>query len=82
MAFERSQERAGQEGSWVIGRGKNRGCPRTGLAFGGDWHVKAGKGEGGKVKVEARAGFVSQAGEVWCCAPWETWAARQVGDGA
>ena len=76
MAYERSQERAGQEGSWVIWKEENRGCPGSGLAFGGDWSMRAGKGEGGKMKVEARAGFVSQAGEVWCCAPWETWAAR------
>lgn len=36
-----------------------------------------GEGGGGeKAKVEARAGFVSQAGEVWilACPSWETWA--------
>lgn len=31
------------------------------------------------MKVEARADFVSQAGEVWCCVPWETWVVGEEG---
>ena len=31
------------------------------------------------MKVKARAGFVSQAGEVWCCAPWKSWVVGEEG---